>query len=138
MIPPWHKKFRVSLRALGPELITVAADRDFSAGQSNWTVEAGDDVAWAGGDCDWTCDETNAIQLPVTLTEGAVHRVGLDITDYTSGNMRIYLGDVYVDVVGEAVGSFIVYLAAGAGNFIQPWANNFIGSIDNISLKKVL
>ena len=123
---------------LGSELITTAGDRTFAAGQGNWTVEAGDDVAWAGGDCDWACDEANTIQLPVTLTDGTVYRVGVEITAYTSGDIKVYLGAANIDIDTEAVASFIVYLAAGAGDFIEFRSSDFIGSIDNISIKRVL
>jgi len=123
---------------LGPELIEAAGDRTFAAGDGNWTVEAGNDVAWAGGDCDWTCDEANTIQLPVTLTDGTVYRVGVDITAYTSGDIKVYLGAASIDIDTEAVASFIVYLVAGAGDFIEFRSSDFVGSIDNISIKRVL
>jgi len=137
MIPPWHKRFRVSLRALGSELITVAADRDFSAGQSNWTVEAGNDVTWDNTDMDFACDESNIARLAVTLTEGNLYKLQFDISAYTSGGLLAYVGGTSQAII-EAVDTFIVYIVADAANYIQFSSSDFIGSIDNVSLKKVL
>ena len=122
---------------LGPELITEAGDRTFAAGQGNWSVEARSDVAWAGGDCDWDCGGINNIRLAVTLTAGIVYRIQFEITAYTSGDINISVGAVNGAVTGEAVGTFSVACAADANNYIQFWATDFKGSIDNVSLKRV-
>jgi len=138
MIPPWRTKFRIKGYLLGSELITVAADRDFSAGVSNWTVEAGDDVTWDNTDCDWNCNELNTIRLAVTLTEGALYKVQFDISAYTSGNIGVYLGGATAHGVSESVDTFVLYVLAEASNYIQFGGTDFIGSIDNISIKEVI
>ena len=123
---------------LGPELIASAGDRDFSAGQGNWTVEAGNDVTWDNNDCDWDCDELNAIRLAVTLTEGGLYKLQFDISAYTSGQIVCYMGGGSFSGVQESVDTFTLYLTAEAGNWTQFAGSDFVGSIDNVSIKRVL
>ena len=123
---------------IGSELIATAGDRTFAAGQGNWTVEDGDDVSWDSTDMDFACDEANIVQLAVTLTAGAIYRLSFDITAFTSGALNCYIGGSAIAVSGEGVASFYVDAAAGAGNWIQFGGSNFIGSIDNVSLKRVI
>lgn len=123
---------------LSDELITTAGDRTFAAGQGNWSVEAGSDVSWDNTDCDWNCGGVNNIRLAVTLTQGAVYKIGVEITAYTSGDLNASLGANNGAVADEETGTFIVYIQADASNYMQFWATDFIGSIDNISLKRVL
>jgi len=122
---------------IGSELITEAGDRTFAAGQGNWSVESGAEVSWDNTDMDFACTGANAVRLAVTLTEGTVYRLGFNITAFTSGDLNCYIGGSAIAVSGEAVTSFSVDAPAGAGDWIQFASSNFIGSIDNVSVKRV-
>jgi hypothetical protein len=41
---------------VGSELITVAGDRDFSAGQGNWTQPSGNDITFDNISANWNCE----------------------------------------------------------------------------------
>jgi len=122
---------------LSAEKITVAADRDFSGGQGNWTIEEGNDITFDNIDCDWDCDEANTLQLAVTLTEGVLYKMQFDISAYTSGNLTPYLGNT-PSSVSESTTTFNLYIIAGALNFIKFKSVDFIGSIDNVSIKECI
>lgn len=139
MIYSWHRK-RVKKISFGPELITDAGDRDFSAGQGNWIIVTGTEITWDNVDMDFACTEFNAVRLAVVVNEGTLYRFQFDITAYTVGHMSIYVGGSdAVQIPGEAIGTFVLYVLAAAGDYIQIGGlTGFIGSIDNVSLKKVL
>lgn len=139
MIPPWRTDCRVRSESLGSELITDAADRDFSGGPGNWNILLGNDITFDNIDCDWNCDETNLLTLSLILTEGALYKLQFDITAYTSGDIQPYIGNTSVaDPFTEAVSTIVLYGTAGPDNHMHFSSSDFIGSIDNISLKKVL
>ena len=125
---------------VGPsaDLITTAADRDFSEGQSNWTVVSGGDVTWDNTDMDVGDDEWNLVSLVVTLTEGAVYRLSFDVTAYTSGSMVGYVGGTdeanYQVITPTTTGSFVIDLLAGASDYILLGFTGIM-SIDNVSVK---
>ena len=124
---------------LGSELITIAADRDFSSGQNNWTVVAGDDVTWDNVDMDFDCNEWNWVELAVTLTPGVKYRLQFDISAYTSGSLSYCIGDsAGYPVPSPAVGTFYFDLVAVDENYIRFGSVDLIGSIDNVSVKECL
>lgn len=125
---------------VGSELITVAADRDMSAGQSNWVVVGGVGVTWDNVDMDWNCAALNYVRLPVAHTEGDLYRIEFEITAFTSGTLGVWLGalgDPGSNTISTA-GVYVFYMTANANNYITFGTAAFVGSLDNVSIKKCL
>lgn len=125
-------------RFLGPELITVAANRDFSAGQSNWTVENGIEITWDGISMNCNCTEWNSVRLATTLTEGVLYRWEFEVLGFTSGQIYCYMGGETYQAPYIYAGTFSVNIIAEANNWIRFGSTNLIGSLDNVSIKKYL
>lgn len=126
---------------LGPELITDAGDRYFSAGQGNWNIVAGNDITFDNVSMNWACDgETNTIRLTIpAITETTLYRVEFGMPAFTSGGFEAWIGNNFGGNIVEAVDTFVLYFTAGAGTFLQFRSpGNFIGKIDNVSLKECL
>ena len=125
-------------RFFGPELITVAADRDMSAGQSNWVVDIGIEVTWDNVDMDWNCTGLNQVRLPVILIEGTLYRVEYEISAWTSNQLTVYLGGESYQTPWTYAKVFILYMVAGPQNWIRFSSTNLVASVDNVSIKEVL
>lgn len=119
---------------LPEELITAIADRDFSAGQSNWNPVSGDDITWDNISMNFACDEWNAVRLPLSLNEGVLYKLEYRVTAYTSGSLVFYMGGGSGISIPTSVGHYVYYLVAGSSDFVQFGSANFIGSIDNVSI----
>lgn len=80
----------------------------------------------------------NNIQLAVTLTKETLYRIQFDISAYTSGGIGINLGWTNYSDITEAVDTFVCYVIAGNADFMRFYSSSFVGSLDNISIKKCL
>ena len=104
----------------------------------NWSLEGG----WSVEDGLLVNDGTG-VNLSATqsgfFTVGNKYRVSLDIKSITQGSLEIYLGFPQSDVKTiNSIGSY-TYDIIASGNttfYIKP-LNNFIGSIDNISVIEI-
>lgn len=117
------------------ELITVAADRDFSSDTGFWSKDAG--VTISGGAANWAATAA-VFQLFRTLflTAGKVYDVTYSVTSYTQGGIK--LGNGLSGTTRSAVGTYTERLCATTGTLA--WAS--VGasttlSIDNVSVKEV-
>jgi hypothetical protein len=104
----------------------------------NWSLEGGWSVENGLLVNDGTGVNLSATQSGF-FTVGNKYRVSLDIKSITQGSLEIYLGFPQSDVKTiNSIGSYTYYIIA-TGNttfYIKP-LNNFIGSIDNVSVKEV-
>ena len=115
----------------GSELIT---NGDFSNGSTDWILDSG----WSVSDNKALCDGTNLAYITQTavLTTGKSYKVQFDIVDYTSGSIK-YRDNGFVSGQSfSGVGSYTDYVVAGGGQF-RLMSENFIGSIDNVSIREV-
>lgn len=122
---------------VGAELITVAADRDFSSVTGNWVVTGGE-ITFDNTDCDWNVTGNSTLVLDLTVDEGALYRFEVEVTAYTSGGVANYVGTTGEAGWVDSLGVHVNYLTCGAFDYIRFFSANFVGSIDNISLKEVL
>ncbi len=115
----------------GSELIT---NGNFSNGSTDWILDSG----WSVSDDKALCNGTNLAYITQTavLTTGKSYKVQFDIVDYTSGSIK-YRDNGFVSGQSfSGVGSYTDYVVAGGGQF-RLMSENFIGSIDNVSVREV-
>ena len=118
----------------GPELVTngdFATDSDWSKG-ANWTISGG--TANSDG-----VNATSNFSQVVTSFSGKTFLVEGSASNVSQGFAYISLGGTDLQIVVNSNGSFKHYVTISSGNstlFISA-RNNFIGSIDNVSVKEV-
>ena len=111
---------------------------DFSA-DTNWFKDTG----WTIDSGLATCDGTNSARFSqvlsgVTWTANAYYKLTFTISAYTSGSLSVHLENNTSGVVTKNIaGTHVVILKTPSSlstNLITFTSNNFIGSIDNVSL----
>jgi len=122
---------------LGSELVLngdFATDSDWTKG-TGWTISGG--VATSDGTA------TNLTQ-GISIAASNTYEVTFTISSYTSGAVRITLnnsGDSQSNTSDiSSAGTHTAYLTVGtitSGNIIIDPRSNFVGSIDNVSVKQV-
>ncbi len=110
---------------IGSELIT---NGDFS--DSSWW---GLDPVWSISGGSANCNGSGVIYKGGVLTIGKTYKVQVEISSYTSGTL-IYPNAPYT--LPSAVGSYTFYYKANSQT-VSFTGTNFIGSIDNVSVKEV-
>jgi len=143
MIPTAYKDGKLySIRPIpeyGSErIINGSFDTD-----SGWTKGTGWTISGGTANCDGT--QTGTTNLNNTagngLVNGKKYRVVYTISSYASGSIRIKLGNSGYGVYHSANGTYTQDLVAGVTTFPTAQFNadaNFVGSIDNVSVKEVL
>jgi hypothetical protein len=119
---------------LGDELVTNGSfDTD-----TNWVKGTGWSIANGKASNDGSQSGTSEIYQTGVVVIGKTYKLVYDIVNYTSGTVRIRCGNTF-DVTNNAIGTYTAFLTAtsNAGVGIQASAD-FIGSIDNVSVKEVL
>ena len=116
---------------LGEELVVNGGfDTD-----SDWTKQTG----WTIANGVATCDGTNLTQLYQTnvLTQNKTYKVTYSITSCTSGGVFAKLGNNTIGVTNSTVGTYTEYFNFTETNLSFHFrSSNFIGSIDNVSVKE--
>ena len=114
----------------GSEEVTngdFATDSNWNKG-ANWSILNG--VATSNG--------SGLIQQSTSeLTSGKTYKISFEITEYTSGGVKLYSGSgsdasTYKNTVGTHTDTLVLN-----GSTTSLYSNNFIGSIDNVSVKEV-
>jgi len=121
-----------------PELVT---NGDFAT-DSNWTKEAGWTIS--GGTANFSGGTGNrAMYQPVGITNGKTYKIQYTVSFISSGQVAARLGGMsgVDEVTATAIGTYTGYITAtGSANgniHIEDNNNNFVGSIDNVSVKEV-
>ena len=102
-----------------------------------WTIEDGKLSHVQGTGDDNQCRQTNVIQA------GKKYQVNYSIVDYTSGSVRVDLGDANPGTARSAVGDYSeIIINTGTNTFvdIEPvtgGSGTFIGAVSNISVREV-
>ena len=109
----------------------------WSVANRTWTVEDGK-VSHSQGSNDFQqCRQTNVIKL------GKKYQVSYSIVDYTSGSVRVDLGDANQGTARNAVGDYSEIITnTGTQTFvdIEPvtgGSGTFVGAISNLSVREV-
>jgi len=120
---------------LGPELVT---NGDFSNGSTGWTLGTGWTVSGGAAISAGGNQFQSVMQNIITVT-GTIYKITLDVT-YTSGSLLIRLGGgTNLAEIGSS-GSKTYYLRAegtGITFLCNATGYEFVGSIDNISVKEL-
>ena len=116
---------------LGSEKVVngdFATDTDWNKG-TGWTI----------ANSKASCNGTNLSYLTQSsiISTGIYYKVQFDIVDYTSGSVKYRDNGLVSGQSFSGVGSYTDYVVAGGGQF-RLMSENFIGSIDNVSVKEVL
>lgn len=118
----------------GNNLVTngdFATDTDWSKG-AGWTI--------SGGSANSDGTGLNSITQLVSLPTGTL-RIKFEVTARTQGNVRLFINKPAFSELfsADAVGSYEVDVVttSGANNVYFYSTNNFIGSIDNVSVQEV-
>ena len=100
----------------------------------DWTLGTG----WSIGDGKANCDGTDGAQIRTDnspLTNGKTYYISFQITDYTSGDIRL-LGQSFYGISGNSVttvtGTFVA-----TKPYVRFYSQVFIGSITNISVIEI-
>jgi hypothetical protein len=123
-----------NVELLGDELVTngdFATDSDWSKG-SNWTISGGS--ATSDG-----VNATSNLSQVITSFSGKTFLVEGNASNVSQGFAYVSLGGSDLQIVVNSSGAFKHYVTISSGNstlFISG-RNNFIGSIDNVSVKEV-
>jgi len=123
-----------NVELLDDELVTngdFATDSDWSKG-SNWTISGGS--ATSDG-----VNATSNLSQVITSFSGKTFLVEGNASNVSQGFAYVSLGGSDLQIVVNSSGAFKHYVTISSGNstlFISG-RNNFIGSIDNVSVKEV-
>jgi hypothetical protein len=123
---------------IGPELIT---NGDFAT-DSDWAKGTGWSISGGKANCDGT--QTGNTNLNNSSSNGIVnnkfYKIVYTISNYVSGSIRIKAGNTGFGVYHSSNGTYTQYIKAQVSTFPYAQFNadaDFIGSIDNISVKEV-
>lgn len=126
-----------STATLGSELVTNGT---FASDLSGWT--AGANWSWSGGTAAHTTGSAETLTQNISVTSGATYLVSFTVTG--TGNINPTLGAVALVKVGTQTyfgsGTHYRTLVAGASGsvaFTITPDSNFVGTIDNVSVKAV-
>ena len=124
--------------SLGAEVITLAADRDFSADSGNWTG-----VNWSIGANVFThVAGANAAALAgYDASIGTTYQIIISVNTFVAGELTIEYGGASTFMIGQTVGgltSYTVLITATAvsGLVLFPDAS-WEGTVDNVSIKAI-
>ena len=119
----------------GSELVT---NGDFAT-DSDWTKGAGWTIGSGVASSDGTQAATSALYQDCGIVLGKQYQVVYDVTSYTAGSVRTYLGGTSTGSVSRsATGTYTQQFSALGNQWVTLEADaNFIGSIDNVSVKEV-
>ena len=120
----------------GSELIT---NGDFSS-DTAWVKGTGTTIS--GGSANFVNADGVSLYQSIGTQSGFV-KITFNVTDYTSGTLNVYSGGNQsvgsINVSANALGTYTAYVDRNGGNvnIIFGSSDNFIGSIDNVSVREV-
>ena len=122
---------------------TITVNSDFIGSIDNVSVkEVGQDwnlgSNWSIGENNITSNASGLLQQSTSeLTSGKTYKTSFEITEYTSGGVKLYSGSGSDTPSYQAsLGTHVVFFVAN-GSTTSLYSNSFIGSITNISVKEV-
>jgi len=119
---------------LGPELVT---NGDFSDGTTGWTLGTGWDIS---GGVATGLPATSSLYSTASIgaVGGKSFLVSYSITSYTSGTVRSNVGATVNGVIRSSIGNYTELVnSVGGDGRVYLVVSNFVGSIDNISVREL-
>lgn len=129
-----------SAAVLGSEMITLAADRDFSSNTGNWT---GTNWTIGGGNATHTAGANtftlSASALSTPIVSGGIYQIQFTIATTTAGTITASVGGTTSLNFGQATGTInakvnLLVSSVGAGTIVFTPDASWAGTLDNISL----
>ena len=120
---------------IGSELIT---NGDFAT-NTDWTLVGSATISNGRGNLVSVSDK---IYQEPTLSQGKIYKITFDVVNYTTGNLRVFLGstgDAFLEVSSN--GSYIAYLKSIGGiDKVQFRSSGgvFVGAITNVSVVEII
>ena len=121
-----------STNELGPELVT---NGDFAT-DTDWVKGTGWSISGGTANCDGTQTSNSNLLQSNTATSGNTYKITYTITNYVSGTFKSVLGAG--GVVRNSNGVYSEYITATSSSFLLQANSDFIGSIDNVSVKEYI
>jgi hypothetical protein len=123
----------VSDGSFDTEGVELVSNGSFDA-STNWNLGTG----WSVSDGKATSGLSGLLQQSTSeLTAGKTYKTSFEITEYTSGGVKLYSGSGSdISPYKTSLGTHVTYFVAN-GNTTSFYSDNFIGSIDNVSVKEV-
>lgn len=117
----------------------VVVNGDFAT-DSDWTKQA--DWTISGGKANCSTTGTDHIYQDAGLVVGKTYRITYDVTDYTSGQIRVEAAvssnqGIYRTGVGTYSEDFTITSATLNRPLFRNSASGFVGSIDNVIVKDI-
>ena len=126
-----------TVELLGSEQVV---NGDFAT-DSDWGKETGWSISGGSGNCDGSQTGMSSLTPNANnVTNGVLYKATYTISNYSSGSIRIKLGNTGYGQYNSANGTYTEYITAIATSFPRSQINadvDFIGSIDNVSVKEV-
>ena len=136
--PYWTKSgatIQADATTAGSELVT---NGDFAT-DTDWTKETGWTISGGTANSDGT-SSSSALYQNLSLTTGSLYKLSFKVTNYVSGSFKVYLSDGQQIGATDLItsnGNYTFYIAALGALCLFRNVTNFIGSIDNVSVKEV-
>ena len=103
---------------------------------SDWIKGTGWSISGGTANCDGTQTSNSNLLQSNTATSGNTYKITYTITNYVSGTFKSVLG--VGGVVRNSNGVYSEYITATSSSFLLQANSDFIGSIDNVSVKEYL
>jgi len=118
----------------------VVVNGDFDT-DSDWIKDTGWTISGGSGNCDGSqTGNSNLTPNADNVENGLLYRVTYSISNYSSGSIRIKLGNTGHGQFNSGNGTYTEEIKAVVTTFPRSQINadsSFIGSIDNISVKQI-
>jgi hypothetical protein len=121
----------IPVPTLGAEEIT---NGDFST-DSNWTKGTGWSISGGTASCDGSQTGVSFLTQNGQTQSGKTYKVTYEVVSFTSGEIIAFIGGSQGET-RTSIGVYTEYLTTANANFWLRANSNFVGSIDNISVKE--
>jgi len=119
----------------GSELVT---NGNFEDGSTDWYVGTGWTISGGTANCDGTQSGNADLKQNITTYTGKQYKITYTVSNYSAGNIFIRLNSSNVSPAKSSNGTFSEILSGEGGIQVTLRANlDFIGSVDNVSVKEV-
>ena len=123
-----------TVELLGSELIT---NGDFST-DASWTKGTGWTISGGSANCDGTQSGNTDLSQNITTDTGKQYKITYTVSNYSAGSIFIRLNSGNVTSTKSSNGTFTEILSGAGGTQVILRANlDFIGSVDNVSVKEI-
>lgn len=122
--------------AAATEKITVAADREFSSDTGFWTKGTGWSIGGGVASSDGSQTVASDISRDSVILTDKWHKVVFTVSGRTAGTIKPLLGTATITAI-NIDGTYTYYVKSVGTSIIFQADADFVGSIDNVSIKEL-